>query len=166
MKCSECELRISDYLEDMLAPAERAAMRSHLESCTVCRELADGTREILAWGSGFASYPAPNWLAGRVLASTPPVVRERWLDTLRTAGRWILQPRMAMTVFASVILLGWTLDLDAARVGRWVEDPATVYYDAQGVAYHAWDEAVRTWYGSRVVNEVYCRIEQLREAAP
>lgn len=166
MKCSECELRISDYLEDALASAEREAMEAHLESCTVCRELRDGTREVIQWGSVFPAHEVPEWLAGRVLASTPPVVRERWRDTLRAAGGWILQPRMAMTAFASVIVLGWTLDLDAARVGRWVQDPATVYYDAQGVAYDAWNEAVRTWYGSRVVNEVYCRIEQLREATP
>lgn len=166
MKCSECELRISDYLEDTLASGEQEAMRAHFESCAACRELMGATREVVAWGSGFATHPAPPWLATRVLASTPPVVRERWRDTLRQAGHWLLQPRTAMTVFASVIVLGWTLDLDAARVERWVENPATAYYDAQGVAYDAWDEAVRTWYGSRVVNEVYCRIEQLKEAAP
>lgn len=166
MNCTQCENLFSDYLAGTLATSERETVGAHLGSCPACRELLTSIAELRAWADAFPSQMPPSWLHGRIIANTPPVVRERWRDTLRAAGGWILQPRMAMTAFASVIVLGWTLDLDAARVGRWVQDPATVYYDAQGVAYDAWNEAVRTWYGSRVVNEVYCRIEQLREATP
>lgn len=166
MNCTQCENLFSDYLAGTLATSERETVGAHLGSCPACRELLTSIAELRAWADAFPSQMPPSWLHGRIIANTPPVVRERWRDTLVAGWRWVTAPRTAMTAFASVLILGWTLNLDAASISNLVRNPSTVYYGAQDLAYDAYDEAVRTWYGSRVVTEIYCRFEQLREATP
>lgn len=39
--------RLSDYLDDELAPGERAALEQHLASCDRCRDTLDGLREVV-----------------------------------------------------------------------------------------------------------------------
>jgi anti-sigma factor RsiW len=165
MNCTHWEAYLSDYLEGGLGTADRTAMDLHLESCDACRGLLAGIQEVVGWGEAFADHPAPAWLAGRIVLSTPPVVRERWRDTLAGAWRMAIEPRIAMTVFASVLVLGWTANLAGADIPNLVRNPSSVYYGAQNLAYGAYDEAVRTWYGSRIVTEIHCRIEQLWEAS-
>jgi anti-sigma factor RsiW len=165
MNCAQWERSISDYIEDGLGEPDRAALETHLASCAPCRELEESLREILAWGAGFPVHEAPSWLAARIVARTPAVVRERWRDTFLGAWLWLAQPRGAMTVFTAVLVLGWTLDVTGQDLSRVVRDPASAYYAAEGIAYRAWDEAVRTFYGSAIITEIYCRIEQWREIA-
>ena len=154
MNCGQCEEQMSGYMEDALAPAEHESVRQHLQSCTACTELLAGMRDVIAWGRSFPSYEAPAWLPARIVANTPVIARERWLDTLASIGRWIIEPRTALAIFTSALVFGWIGG--AAGIspdwGTVVRDPRTIYY-----------QAVRAAYRSPLVTEIQSRIEQFME---
>jgi hypothetical protein len=168
MNCNHCEEQMSDYLENALGVADRAAVELHLRSCGVCSELLAWMTEVLAWGKGFPLHQAPVWLAPRAIAiaaNTPRLVRESWVETIASIGKWIIEPRTAMAFFTATLVLSWMGSLagispDWANV---VRNPSAIYYGAQGAANRAYDEAVRKVYRSPLVSEIQTRIEQLRE---
>jgi anti-sigma factor RsiW len=55
MDCQRDPETIAAYVDDELAPAERAELETHLASCTGCRELVRAQRRL---GELFASLPA------------------------------------------------------------------------------------------------------------
>jgi hypothetical protein len=156
---------MSDYLERALGPAERAAVESHLQSCTACSTLLEDVTEVLSWGRRFPVHQPPVWLADRIIANTPRIARESWTDTIAIVWKWIADPRLAMGVFTATLVLGWLGSL-AGVSPRWaavVRDPAAIYYEAQGAVNRAYDEAIRMYYRSPLVTGIRTRIEQLRE---
>ena len=163
--CTQCEERMSDHLENTLSAAARAAVDLHLHSCTACSELLAGMSEVLAWGRTFPVHEAPAWLPMRIIANTPRVARESWVDTIATVWKWIIEPRTAMAFFTAVLVLGWMGNL-AGISPNWntiVRNPTSIYYGAQGAVNRAYDEAIRRYYRSPLVSEIQTRIEQLRE---
>jgi anti-sigma factor RsiW len=165
MNCTQCEERISDYLESTISPADREQIDVHLRSCEACSEILSGMREVLLWAKTFPVFEPPVWLATRILANTPRVARESWRDTFAAAWRWLIEPRTAIAAFTAILVLGWIGNV-AGISPDWttvVRDPATVYYGAEGVMNRAYDEAIRTYYRSPLVTRIEARIEQLRE---
>jgi anti-sigma factor RsiW len=165
MNCQHCEERMSDYLEGALSANERDALDLHLQSCSGCSELLAGMREVLAWGRRFPVHEPPSWLPARIVANTPRRARESWTDTVGALWKWIVDPRAAMGLFTATLVLGWLGSL-AGVSPQWttvVRNPAAIYYEAQGAVSRAYDEAVRRYYRSQLVNELKTRIEQLRE---
>jgi predicted anti-sigma-YlaC factor YlaD len=163
--CAHCEEIMSDYLEGQLSPADRHALELHLASCSACSELSANMSQVLEWGKTFPVYEAPAWLPSRIIANTPRVERERWIDTIAAVGKWIFNPRAAMGVFTATLVLSWMSSL-AGFSPDWttvVRNPAAIYYEAQGAVNRAYDEAVRRYYRSPLVTEIKTRIEQLRE---
>jgi anti-sigma factor RsiW len=156
--CAHCEERMSDYLEGTLSPSERAVMELHLKSCTACAELLACMSEVIEWGKAFPVVEAPAWLPTRILANTPRVARETWLDTLSAVGRWVLEPRTAMGLLTTVLMVGWIGSFIgvSADVSSFVRNPAGAYY-------RAYDEAVRTFYRAPLVTEIRSQIERFRE---
>jgi len=165
MTCAYCEEQMSDYLENALGAAERGAVEVHLQACNACNELLAGMTEVLEWGRTFPVYEPPAWLAARILANTPRVARETWVDTFVSIGRWIIEPRTAMAIFTATLVLGWMGSLAgiSPNWGTVVRDPAAIYYGAQALVNRAYDEAVRAYYRSPLVTEIQSRIEELRE---
>jgi hypothetical protein len=49
--------RLSEYIDDELSPAERAACAAHLETCAACRELTLELREVKAVASAARDVP-------------------------------------------------------------------------------------------------------------
>jgi anti-sigma factor RsiW len=154
MNCGQCEELMSDYIDSALKPSERDVFAMHLRSCRPCTELFASMKEVIAWGRDFPVYKAPSWLPARIVANTPVVARERWIDTLASIGRWIIEPRTALVIFTSALVVGW-LGGAAGISPDWrevVRDPRVVYY-----------EVVRAAYRSPLVTEIESRIEQLME---
>ena len=154
MTHDECEALMSDYIEGALLPAVQQAFSQHLASCAICTDVLAGMREVVAWGKNFPAYDAPTWLPGRIVANTPAIAREGWLDTLALIGRWIIEPRTALAILTSVLVLGWLgtvtgISPDWATV---IRDPGAIYY-----------QAVRAAYRSPLVTEIQSRIEQFME---
>src|SRR5258708_1755016 len=111
MNCSQCEERMSDYLERAISAHERDGMEAHFRSCATCTELLAGIGDVLVWAKSFPVLEPPAWLPTRVLANTPRMARESWLDTLAFMWKWIIEPRTAIAVFTATLVLGWLVNL-------------------------------------------------------
>jgi hypothetical protein len=165
MNCAYCEERLSDYLERSLSAEERYTVKLHLAACPACSELLAGMAEVMVWGKAFPVYDAPAWLAGRIVANTPRIARESWLDTLTSMWKWIIEPRTAMALFTATLVLGWLGNLTGASPS-WINvlrNPTAIYYGAQGAMDRAYGDAIRRYYRSPLVTQIQSRIEQLRE---
>jgi anti-sigma factor RsiW len=164
--CGYCEELMSDYLESVHGPPLREAMDAHFAVCDACAELRAGVMQVRSWAGEFPVYDAPPWLPVRIAAAAPRVERERWIDTVAGAFRWIRDPRAAIGLFTATLVLSWMGSLAGISPGSWttvVRNPAGIYYDAQGALNHVYDEAVRKYYRSPLISEIRTRIEQLRE---
>jgi len=107
MNCTYCEDRLSDYLEGALDAVERGLVEEHLKSCLVCNELLDGVRTVMHWGKDLpAQLPAP-WLASRIVSNTPHVIRVTWRDWMVGVWKNVCEPRFALAVLTSTLMLGW-----------------------------------------------------------
>src|SRR4051794_179653 len=104
MNCDQCEAVMSDYIDNALKPSERDAFVFHLRSCGACAELLANMTDVIAWGRNFPIHEAPVWLPARILANTPVVAKERWIDTLVSVGRWIIEPRTALAIFTTALV--------------------------------------------------------------
>ena len=165
MNCTQCESRMSDYLESAISDADRERVDVHVGSCSACNALLADMREVLVWAKTFPVFDAPVWLPMRIVANTPRMARESWLDTLTFMWKWIIEPRTAIAAFTAALVLGWLGNL-AGISPDWstvVRDPAAIYYGAQGAMNRAYDEAIRTYYRSPLVTQIQSRIEQFRE---
>ena len=167
MNCAFCEERISDYLENALTVQERSALDQHFQECASCNSLLMDVRALLEATHALPSTPAPPWLAVRIVANTPPMVRETWTDTVRAGWRWIIEPRTALAVFTATLVLGWLggqIGLSLNSIAD-LRHPTTIYAQAEGVLSGAYNEALKAYYRSPVVTTIQCRIQQLRESS-
>lgn len=169
MNCAYCEERLSDYIENTLDGSERSVVEMHLQSCIACRELLDGVRGVIQWGRDFQVQPPPPWLSTRILANTPNVVRITWGDWARMAWKNICEPRFALALLTSTLVLGWMgnmAGISAADISM-VRHPSAIYEGIGGWVNRIYGDAIRTYYSSPIVNTIQCqihtRIEQFRE---
>jgi hypothetical protein len=156
---------MSDYLENTLGAGERDSVNLHLNSCSACMEMIAGMKEVIALGKSFPVHPVPEWLPLRILANTPVVARETWIETLTSIGRWIIEPRTAIAVFTTTLVLGW-LGSIAGVSPDWavvVRNPAAIYGQAEGLMNRAYGDAIRACYRSPLVTQIQSQIEQLME---
>ena len=96
MNCTYFEERVSDYLEDALSAADRSAMDEHLLSCSACAELLDGVRHVMHWREELPAVVPPTWLAHRIVANTPQVIRITWRDWIVKASTSMRAPTFAL----------------------------------------------------------------------
>ena len=153
LNCAECEEKLSDYIEQSLADAERRAVQLHLHSCRSCEELLSGMMDVIAAGRDFPVYAPPAWLASRIVANTPaavPSLRSRLAALWQSLG----EPRTALAIFTAAIVLGW--------VGGGTVREA-VFNRAESVVSCAYDHAIRSYYRSPVVIELHAKIDEFME---
>jgi anti-sigma factor RsiW len=169
MNCLQCEDRLSDYLENTLDPSERSAVELHLHSCSACSELLPGVRSVMEWGRSLQGQLPPPWLSTRIIANTPHTVRITWRDWIRNAWKSALEPRIALSLLTSTLMLGWMgsiLGISVADVAMF-RHPSAIYDRLEGWANRKYGDAVRSYYSSPLVNAIQCqihtRIDQLRE---
>ena len=169
MNCAHCEDQLSMYLEDALDNSERLSIEAHLQTCAACSELLEGVREIIQWGKSFTTPEPSPWLPTNILANTPVVVRITWRDWLVGAWRSVCEPRFAMAILTSTLVLGWMGSLagiSAPDIAT-LRHPVGIYHRIGGWANRLYGDAVRSYYSSPIVNAIQCqihsRIEQFRE---
>jgi anti-sigma factor RsiW len=169
MNCFSCEDRLSDYLEDVLTPEERSEVEAHIQSCSACEELLAGVRNIMGWGADLEPHLPPSWLSTRIVANTPLTIRITWRDWFRSVWRTAREPRLALSLLTSALMLGWMGSVVGISMGdiAMVRHPSAVYSRLEGWANRLYGDAVRSYYSSPLVNTIQCeihsRIEQLRE---
>ena len=169
MNCAFCEEHLSDYLEDSLGLADRVAMENHLQFCDLCRELMEGVQSVILVGNALPVETPPAWLADRIIANTPQVVRLTWRDSIRAAWTQFCEPRFALGLLTSTLVLGWMGSVAgiSAPDPSMLRHPSAIYYGIEGWANRVYGDAVRNYYSSPLVNAIQCqihtRIEQFRE---
>ena len=86
MSCRRIRRRLSPYLEGDLGDAERARLRTHLETCTACAAELDALQRTLGLLNGLPDVEPPPHLAQRIIA--------RLRDGEGEPGRhdWLLGP--------------------------------------------------------------------------
>jgi predicted anti-sigma-YlaC factor YlaD len=169
MNCAKCEDLLSEYLENALDALDRASVESHLQSCSACAELLAGVRGVIQWGKEFSAPQPSPWLSSRILASTPQVIRITWRDWVFGTWKKISEPRFALALLTSTLVLGWMgnmVGISAPDIAT-LRHPSAIYYRIEGWANRVYGDAVRSYYSSPLVNAIQCqihsRIEQFRE---
>jgi hypothetical protein len=126
---------------------------------------------VVDWAARFPTHPAPRWLAARIVANTGPRrtdpamrQRETWLDTLTAIGGWILEPRTAMAVFTSVLVLGWMSSVAGVEAAT-LTSPTAMYYSVEALADDVYDRSVRFYYDvpQTLVDQFQARLDRLQE---
>ena len=168
LDCSTFEDRLSEFIDGSLSGDDRLVVDSHLAECGSCRQMHDTIAGVVGVAERFPVYEAPEWLVTRIVRNTLRKERETWLDTIAGIGRWIIEPRMAMTVFTAVLVLGWMSNLAGIPLNpAALSNPSSVVYSVEELANDVYDRSVRFFYGvpHAVVGEIQFRIEQLRESS-
>jgi anti-sigma factor RsiW len=153
LHCTQCEEKLSDYIERSLSEAERGDVDLHLRSCPSCNELVSGMMHVIAAGRDFPMYAPPEWLASRIVANTPPA-RPTLRGRLDTLWQSLGEPRTALAIFTAAIVIGWI-------GGRTVRE--AVFNRAESAVSCAYDHAIRSYYRSPVIIELHAKIDQLME---
>jgi predicted anti-sigma-YlaC factor YlaD len=169
MNCTYCEDRLSDYLENMLDASERAVVETHLKSCSACSQLFGDVRQVMGWGRELPAQLPPPWLSARIIAGTPRTVRVTWKDWWTGVWTGIREPRVALSLMTSVVMLGWMANIVGISLSdvAMVRQPSAVYSRMEGWANRIYGDAVRSYYSSPLVNsiqrELHSRLEPYRE---
>ena len=117
MKCGEVLSRLDDYVDDLLAPRERQAVRTHLQTCAACRTREESLLALVKQAHDLArpvEPPSDLWpaIAGRL--GDESVRRPR-------PSRWrrrTLPLRWFGLAAAAVVLVAGTALTTAWLVGR------------------------------------------------
>ena len=176
--CTQVEERLSDFLDNLLAPEEVTELNRHLDSCADCASLVGQVGSTLQRLRAVQPVEVPPQLIRSILEQTSGVQTEatgwrRWF-------RWNLnawQPRFAMgalTVAASITILFFAVGLSPAKVKHGQLNPTNWYRAANRQGHLVYARGVKYVNDLRVVYEIQSRLrpeesprqEQEREAAP
>ena len=144
-------------------------MGEHLKVCSLCSELFDGVRNVTRWGREWPEQLPPPWLASRIIANTPQLIRVTWSDWIVGVWKKVSEPRFALSLLTTTLMVGWMGSLVGITLSdvAMVRHPSAIYYRMGGWANRMYGDAVRSYYGSPLVNAIQCqihsRIEQFRE---
>jgi hypothetical protein len=83
MKCTRCQERLQDFLDETLEPAEQAELAEHLAACEACRGELEALRKLAALVGSLDEVPEPEGFLQGVRARLERVsVWERMRDFL------------------------------------------------------------------------------------
>ena len=103
MNCADVEILLAEYVDGTLHREARSAVKSHLDTCVTCRDLAHDAAGAVAFMDRAAEVEAPPELLTRILfevtqgssrAVVKPPLAQRWFGKL--FGSWlgpVFQPR-------------------------------------------------------------------------
>lgn len=154
INCTDCEERMSEYLERILEDKARLAVEAHLRSCRNCSELFAGIAHVVEAGRSFPVHVPPPWLALRIVANTPAPEHLSFLDTLAALWRSLGEPRTALAIFTAAVVFGWVGGV-TVREG--------ILTKAESVMSCTYDRAIRSYYRSPMIIEIHSRVDQLLE---
>ena len=152
LTCREAEAMLADYIEGLLAPADRQVLEAHVSACNGCGPAVEEMRLAFRWMREAEDLPLPAGLVARILEQTSekaPGWRQRLLDwagpIFRPVLRPVMEPRFAMG--AAMAMISFSLILNSAGVDlRRVElsdlRPSRIYFNVDRQVHLA---------GSRVV---------------
>jgi hypothetical protein len=159
--CEQTEARLSDYLDGLLSPVERAAFDAHVPTCERCAPLLASVSSLLTNLHSLEEVePAPT-LVYSILDKTlgPRDALTGWHAALAWI-RGLATPRFAygMVSFAATFLVLATASGFSWRKPKLVDlAPATVYRNADRQAHLVYARSTKFVSDLRVVYEIQAR---------
>jgi len=165
--CEQTETRLSDYLEGLLQPAERAALDAHAATCERCTPLLASVSELVGNLRGMEQLEAPPRLIYAILDKTlgpreTAVAAPGFFGWLRGVG----MPRFA---YGALSLSATFLVIASASGFSWRHpkladlQPATIARNADRQAHLAFARSSKFVSDLRVVYEIQTRLRQDNE---
>lgn len=163
--CVQVEERLSDYLDNALAPEERAEFREHLDACPRCAPLLAQVSHVTASLRTLELEPAPPLLVSRILDQTlgPRKAKREWLSWIPV----LWQPRFAtgvVTVLATVLIIFHAAGVKPSQLTASDFNPVNIYRSADRHAHLAFARSVRYVNDLRVVYEIQSRLQPATNA--
>jgi Putative zinc-finger len=177
--CTQTEERLSDYLDNLLSPADVAQLNLHVDGCTECTRLIEQVSGAVRRMRSLEPLEVPPGLIGSILDQTigpQPEKKEGW----RGWFAWtqpMLQPRFAMgalTCALTLVILGYAVGISPTKIKKGDLAPGSVYRAANRQAHLTYGRAVKYVNDLKVVYEIQSRLrpeesparEREREQAP
>lgn len=161
--CQQSEERLTDFLEDALSVADRAAFTAHTSGCAQCRPLVARVGHLLTALHHVEPLEPPPGLVYRILEQTRPKESAGWFG-----WAW-LNPRFAMggLTIALAVLMVWPV-LDIKNL-QWSDlTPVNLYHSADRRTTLMYARGVKFVNGLRVLHEIQSRLQPASDgqAAP
>jgi anti-sigma factor RsiW len=162
--CEQIEARLSDYLDGLLQPAERAAFDAHLNTCAHCTELVSSVSGLLSNMQSIGEVEAPPHLVYAILDKTlgPRDAITGWRVVLAWI-RGLASPKFAygaVSVFATFLLVASAAGFSWRKPKLADLKPANVLRNADRQAHLAYARSTKFVSDLRVVYEIQARFSQ------
>jgi Putative zinc-finger len=160
--CDQIEARLSEYLDGLLAGAERESYAAHVAGCPQCGPLVSSVHSLIGEMKGMEELSVPPQLMRAILDKTfgpPPSVWQEFLNWLRA----IASPRLAYgaaSIVATFIILGSASGFSLRKPKMADLHPANVYHNADRQVHLVYARSVKYVSDLRVVYEIQSRLRQ------
>ncbi|HXM97908.1 MAG TPA: zf-HC2 domain-containing protein [Candidatus Dormibacteraeota bacterium] len=164
LTCEHIEERLSDYVDGVLAVAERRAFEAHVESCSHCAPLVAGFGSLVLRLHGLPQLETPPRLVYNILDATlgPRDSVTGWGAVIEWM-RALAAPRF---VYGTASLVATVLIVASAAGFSWRKPrladlrPTTVYRNADRQAHLVYARSSKYVSDMRVVYEIQSRLRQ------
>ena len=162
--CEHTETRLSDYLDGLLAGAERSAFEAHVAGCAECAPLLASVRGLLGEMHAMKEEELPPRLVYAILDKTlgPRETFSVW-QALRSLLRGLASPKFAYgaaSVFATCVVLVYAAGFSLRRPKLADLRPATVYHNTDRQIHLVYARSVKYVSDLRVVYEIQSRLRE------
>ncbi|MGA7413850.1 MAG: zf-HC2 domain-containing protein [Bryobacteraceae bacterium] len=173
MNCVEFEVQLSDYLDNVIAEADRRALELHAGECPLCQELMQDARMAIGFMERVSDVEVPPELVTRIMYHAPngrlrhPLERRSVLGS--AFSRWfqpVLQPRFAMGMAMTILsfaMLGRCTGVTVNKISPADLSPAKVWGDLEDKVLRTRDRTTKYYENLRLVFEVKSRLRELQE---
>ncbi len=158
--CEQTEARLSDYLDDLLQPAEQTAFDHHVNTCERCTPLVASVSHALGSLHRLEQVePSPQLVNSILTATQGP-------QTWRNAKRWLRSLQSPRFIYSGASVAATIIVLLTASGFNWRKPkfadlaPATVYRTANSKVHLVYARSAKFVSDLRVVYEIQSRINE------
>jgi anti-sigma factor RsiW len=176
--CTQTEERLSDFLDNLLTPAEVRELNAHAASCADCTKLVSLVGGMLREVRSLEPVEVPARVVTAILDRTvgPRVATSGWQRWFSWMPSFVT-PRIAMgtlTCAAAMLIFLSAIGLNPTRVKKGELSPANIYRAANRQTHLVFARGVKYVNDLRVVYEIQSRLrpeesparERERQAPP
>jgi hypothetical protein len=162
--CDQVETLLSDYVEGLLAPAERVEFEAHVQSCAECAPLVQSVRSLVTELHAMEEVELPPRMVYAILEQTlgPREKANKWEAVRKFLGGFAT-PKFAYgvaSVIATFVILLGASGISLRKPKLADLHPANVYRNTDRRLHLFYANGVRYVSDLRVVYEIQSRLRQ------